>query len=354
MVSWMSYKLYLCCHRRRKQEFNIESVTDPTHVVPNTEEAKDTRTPTHADAEPNREMDTRAPTPTAAEIQTISLEDRTFANSNYKRFYVESQAPLFQHDLLHSVNEMLKRYAKRTNPALDQQALLDGVNGFMMKIQDDAFRNNEALQNDVLAVAEYLWTSGKTHNIVNGMELCSVLNAVIRGDVADEIQAAIIIFRSINSRRVARKNNHATIDEQSYPKKGETWRGGGFRNEFQPFFEKVKGKKYRVPGYLATSNQQSVAAAFSFKVGKLLPRAMWRITFDKRGKNKPQYRVQHMSFVSKTLIPGEHEYLFAPYSVFTLVSVEWSSEWIEPHEFTLKAARDNMEEDENLPLTPWY
>ena len=62
-----------------------------------------------------------------------------------------------------------------------------------------------------------------------------------------------------------------------------------------------------------------------------------------------------MTLVSKTLIAGEHEYLFALYSVFTLVSVKWSEDdLINPHEFTIEAARDNKEEDECLPLTPWY
>ena len=82
---------------------------------------------------------------------------------------------------------------------------------------------------------------------------------------------------------------------------------------------------------------------------------MWRITFDPRGKLNPEYRVKHMTFVSKTLISGENEYLFAPYSVFTLVSVKWSAnEETSPHEFTIHAALDNKEEDEYLPLSPWY
>ena len=61
-----------------------------------------------------------------------------------------------------------------------------------------------------------------------------------------------------------------------------------------------------------------------------------------------------MTFVSKTLMKGESEYLFAPYSVFTLVSVKWSGELHKPHEFTIRAARDNKREVEELPLTPWY
>ena len=81
---------------------------------------------------------------------------------------------------------------------------------------------------------------------------------------------------------------------------------------------------------------------------------MWRITFDPRGKLHPKYRVQHMSFVSNTLMEGENEYLFAPYSVFKLVSIEWSEELTDAHEITIRAARNNKEETEDLPLAPWY
>ena len=61
-----------------------------------------------------------------------------------------------------------------------------------------------------------------------------------------------------------------------------------------------------------------------------------------------------MSFVLNTSIPGEAEYLFAPYSVFKLVSVKWGANNATAHQFVIKAAIDNMEEDEELPLAPWY
>ena len=186
------------------------------------------------------------------------------------------------------------------------------------------------------------------------MQLCSVLNAVIRDDIAAEIHAATIIFRSINTRRVRRVNEGANTDIQSFPPNGETWRGGGFRNQHKAFFDGIKGKKYRVPAFLATSKDRSVAASFAFKAPDDHPCAIWRITFDPRGKDHPEHRVRHMTFVSKTLVPDEEEYLFAPYSVFTLQKVEWSSKLTKPHEFTIRAACDNKEEDENLPLAPWY
>ena len=221
----------------------------------------------------------------------------------------------------------------------------------MKKLQSDAFRNDEALQEDVGAVAEYLWTSGKTHAVVKKMEFCSILNAVIRADIAKEIEAAAVIFRAINSRRVNRGSGGADHIDHSYPEDGQTWRGGGFRQECKKFFKRIKGKKYRVPGFLATSNKRSVAAHFAFKA---TPCAMWCIKFDEKGEFDPTFRVRHMTFVSKTLIKGEGEYLFAPYSVFTLISVKWSKDPESPHRFTILAACDNKKEDENLPLAPWY
>ena len=114
------------------------------------------------------------------------------------------------------------------------------------------------------------------------------------------------------------------------------------------------GKKYRVAGFLATSINRHVAAKFAFKADRHHPRALWSIKFDRRGKFLRQYRVQHMTFVSKSLVKGEREYLFAPYSVFRLKSVKWSVNLRKPHLFKIQAAIDNRDEDEDLPLTPWY
>ena len=291
----------------------------------------------------------------------VPLVERTFAESNFKRFYSSAQAAAHHRDLLADLHNMVTLFATRVNPPLSQEVIATGVHSFMAKIRTDAFgvmSMEKDLQNDVDAVAEYLWTSGKQHAVVRGMSLSSVLNAVIRDDIAEEIEAAAPIFLSINNRRVCHTSKLSTFDleglEQSYPSNGESWRGGGFRNRFRPFFERIKGQKYRVPGFLATSNQRSVASGFAFKANKNRSRALWRVTFDRRGKKNAKYRVQHMSFVSKTLIKGEGEYLFAPYSVFTLVSVKWSAKIKEPHHFNILAAVDNQDEGEDLPLAPWY
>ena len=284
----------------------------------------------------------------------VGLEQRKFCSSNYKRCYAQAVAPVFQHDLLHAVHSTLKLFATRLNPALNPGELVVLLNDFMTHIQEEAFRHDRALKNDVAVVAEYLWTSSEKHAVVKDMELCSVLNAVIRDDIEEEVEAAVPIVRSINVRRVNRARAGGSVNLQSFPPNGQTWRGGGFRDQFRDFFTQLIGSKYRVPGFLATSVKKSVAMGFALAAPKNHSCALWCIQFDPRGELNPHYRVRHMTFVNKTLIPGEGEYLFAPYSVFTLVSINWSANRDKPHEFTILAARDNKNEDENLPLALWY
>ena len=50
---------------------------------------------------------------------------------------------------------------------------------------------------------------------------------------------------------------------------------------------------------------------------------------------------------------GEGEYLFAPYSVFTVKDVKWSDDPREEHRITIAAAIDNAHESDDLPLAPW-
>ena len=166
---------------------------------------------------------------TTTTAPALTSVQKTFATSNYKRFYERAKPAPFQHNLLAAVQTTVTLFAARMNPRLDKAAIEEGVLGFMEYIQDDAFKNDKDLRSNVDCVAEYLWTSSKRHDIIKRMELCSVLNAVIREDIAEEIEAAAVIFRSINSRRVNREAVGSNEDP-TYPLYGETWRGGGFRS----------------------------------------------------------------------------------------------------------------------------
>ena len=78
------------------------------------------------------------------------------------------------------------------------------------------------------------------------------------------------------------------------------------------------------------------------------------------------HRCAHVNYVSHTHVGGEAEFLFAPYSIFTVRSVAWGAGGA-PHRIELDAATDNRAEaeggagrwatpagSEDLPLAPWY
>ena len=78
----------------------------------------------------------------------------------------------------------------------------------------------------------------------------------------------VMIARGINN-RVVHRGDDAKADKieklwaEKFPKDGIVYRGGAFDNAFQSFF--VPNKKYRVPGYLATSLIKSVAVSFALR-----------------------------------------------------------------------------------------
>ena len=74
----------------------------------------------------------------------------------------------------------------------------------------------------------------------------------------------------------------------------------------------------------------------------------WQVRIDAERK------CVHVNLVKKTNVPGEEEYLFAPYSAFTVLSARWGAGTAAaPHEIELLAAVDNKAEPEDLPLAPW-
>ena len=69
-----------------------------------------------------------------------------------------------------------------------------------------------------------------------------------------------------------------------------------------------------------------------------------------------QYGCFHSNFVDRTNVPGEKEFLFVPYSVFTVREVVWHPKptWRDPHVVHLDVAVDNRDfDDQSLPLAPW-
>ena len=64
-----------------------------------------------------------------------------------------------------------------------------------------------------------------------------------------------------------------------------------------------------------------------------------------------------MNLVEKTNVQGEEEFLFAPYSVFTVLSVTMPASGkptaTYPVVIELQAAINNLDEPTDLPISPW-
>lgn len=274
------------------------------------------------------------------------MSTRTFASSNFKRVYPGTPKVQYQHVLIQAVRGLVSSVSARKKIS---KAVADK---FFDTLQAVAFRNTAALQKDVSSACEFLWTSAER---LRGLEFCSIINLALREDDPLDIVHVSVISRCLNSRRVMRTNPvHHQRGVPLFPPRGRCYRGTGWRDQHRQFFEKNLHKKYRVAGFLATSVSRDVAKSFLYRVSKGQPRVLWTVKFDPRGEQQPEFRVKHMSFVAKTLIPGEGEFLFAPYSVFTVLDVKWSSSRDKYHKISLQAAIDNIKESEHLPLAPWY
>ena len=96
------------------------------------------------------------------------------------------------------------------------------------------------------------------------------------------------------------------------------------------------------------SFSEAVVDGFIARVPAQFPKVKWLIRID------PARKCVHVNLVKRTNVPGEEEYLFAPYSAFTVLSIAWNAGTdAAPHVFELLAAADNREAREDLPPAPW-
>ena len=211
--------------------------------------------------------------------------------------------------------------------------------------------------------AELLWTSQSTFRGmgVHDKEFCSLLNAAIRDDQDALAAPAAMLSRGINA-LCAEGRSGAVLP---FPPGGDTYRGGGFDDAHRDFF--TVGKQYRVPGFLATSFSRPKAMEFVRRQEAYGRQGiLWTVHVDPAGEADPSKRCKHVNLVQKSLVPGEQEYLFTAYSIFTVRSVVWGADGA-PHRIELDAASDNRAEaeggegrwatpagSERLPLAPWY
>merc|ERR1719174_1022343 len=106
------------------------------------------------------------------------VQDRTFNSSNFKVVYDSARVPEDCAEILMAVKMIIRLYAEIRG--IDEKSW----HRFYKQLYDEAWTQPRVLRGDVSAAAEYIWTSTKRLGVV---EFCSILNAAIRADVADEM-----------------------------------------------------------------------------------------------------------------------------------------------------------------------
>jgi len=231
---------------------------------------------------------------------------------------------------------------------------------------------------DLGETAQYLWTSAQRHA---GSELCSILNRSLREDDPVVAVHAAVFANAINLllvgdgprqpwlRQVFQKSFmypkilgaglQKRIFKEPFPISSRyccTWRGGGFRDAHRSFFELEK--RYRVPGFLATSQEVNTAMSFIRRADRAYPRILWCILLDGRGEMQKQLRCKNAKFVTKTEVEGEMEFLYAPYSVFKVIRTDFApQDWSDiksRYTVCVEASLDSSTCESGLELTPWY
>ena len=113
------------------------------------------------------------------------------------------------------------------------------------------------------------------------------------------------------------------------------------------------GARYRTNQFLATSFDRGVATAFMGRApmgGPVNARVLWEVQLD------GSHGCHHVNLVTNSHVETELEFLFTACSAFTVVEATWSptpTDAATPHRIVVKAAVNNKDESEDLPLAPW-
>ena len=238
----------------------------------------------------------------------------------------------------------------------------DEADRFFTSVQSSASLAGGAAEftspDSLMYTAVRLWTSAKR---LRRRELCAILNEAIRSDKA--VAHAAMITQAINAFCVTRRTGGAPV---RFPPANRTFRGGALPRMHRTFFQ--PGTRYRAPMFIATSFNESVSIntfltrldpASAAQQPPFQEPVLWTFHFD--GSLPEARRCVHVNFIDRTdgTVHGEDEFLFAPYSCFTVRAVHWDEAPIvdeydaRPHRIDVEVAPDNRGLPKNLPLAPW-
>ena len=257
---------------------------------------------------------------------------RTLSSSNFKVAYTKAKATSDVMKLGSTLGRLLQAHCSVHQIPYDE----DEGEAFF-----DLLREDMATEDTLTEAIQRMWTS---YRQLRGQEFCSILNEAARADDVDRIGPVAKLSRAVNQLCVTPDNMQP---QPPFPPDFVCYRGGGFDDRFRSFF--VRGRTFRQPAFLATSFSRSTAENF-MRRAQMSTKVLWVVRID------PVHKCRHVNLVTKRVLglPDEQEYLFAPYSAFSVLSATWGQGTIaDPHVIELSAMSDNKLASEDLALAPW-
>ena len=85
--------------------------------------------------------------------------------------------------------------------------------------------------------------------------------------------------------------------------------------------------------FVSGSFDEDVAYEFLYRraVEVNLPPVLFIIHLDERGEKSFRFRCKHVNYIANSHVQREQEYLFIPYSVFTVLETDWKVRWADAH-----------------------
>ena len=283
---------------------------------------------------------------------------QTFATSRYLKYYGHPGAPevemIDDDDVLWGVvrSHIIAHFTRVGGTyEMTKADATKAAKGFIDKIKAETLtaagdKLIVELLDEVSGVAMRIWSS--TVKYGSSREFCSFLNESIRSDWPETVEFTAQLARCINQLLVNRRGIDAEKILRSVKENGceptlsksfpgiekifdnaetleddeahwcVTFRGGGILASKKPFFR--AGTKYRVPQFLATSFNKTVATDFMKRRETGHDAIKWYI-------HAPLGYCQHAALLEKSNMgSAEFEYLFTPFSVFTVLHVKWSDD----------------------------
>jgi hypothetical protein len=276
---------------------------------------------------------------------------KPLSQSNFKRCYRRSTAPLSINEFKAALHDFVRAYLKanrhKGSDSEDRLLFECRIKSEIVSEHKKSRAKGEDRQTALNRAAQKMWTSDRCFRMASKKhKLFSMMNEAIRMDHMDLMAPLAILSRAINKLCLYKSD--------VFPRKGLCFRGSGMMPWHRDFF--VEDKTYRVPSFLATSFSNVIANDFMKRAeARGQEPVLWTVRLDGRGATDPDHRCLHVNLLEAQEFE-EQEFLFVPYSTFTVEAVLWSRRptLATPHRITIFAANDNRAEPEDLPVAPWF